>query len=88
VQQSAKSVVPSDVIDLSSGAVRQWPQGSGLAEAAVRPVTVVMRELAERCYCMLLIPDQDAVEELAAKGTDEAFGDGWLAVPVPVSESN
>jgi hypothetical protein len=62
--------------------------GEWLAEAAVRPVTVVMRELAERCYCMLLIPKQDAVEELAANGTDEAFGDGWPAMPVPVSESN
>jgi len=39
VEQSAEPVTPEDVVDLGCCAPGEWPQGSGLAESAVRPVT-------------------------------------------------
>ena len=41
VEQSAKSVAPSEVVDLGCP-VRERSQGSGLTEAAVWPVIVVV----------------------------------------------
>ena len=43
----------------------------------MRPVFVEMvLELAEHGCRVSLVDDQDAVEEFAADGADEAFGDG------------
>ena len=76
VEQSAESVAPSDV-DFCSGALRQSSLGSGLAEGAMRSVFVEMVfELVENDAGVSLVDDQDAVEEFAADGADEAFGDG------------
>ena len=58
------------------GAVGQRVWGSGLVEGAVWPVVVVvLRVPGKRCCSVLLVDDEDAVEELAADGADEAFGD-------------
>jgi hypothetical protein len=77
VEQSAESVAAPDVVDLGCCVVGEWSQGSGLAESAVRPVTVVVElVLAKYGRGMGLVDDQDVVEEFAADGADEAFGDG------------
>jgi hypothetical protein len=77
VEQSAESVAAPDVVDLGWCVVGEWSQGSGLAESAVRPVTVVVElVLAKYGRGMGLVDDQDVVEEFAADGADEAFGDG------------
>jgi hypothetical protein len=77
VEQSAEAVAPSSVVDLGCCVVGKWSQGSGLAESAVRPVTVVVEFVLAKYGCSVaLIDDQDVVEELAADGADEAFGDG------------
>jgi hypothetical protein len=48
-----------------------------LAEGPVRPVFVEMvLKLVENGCRVSLVDDQDAVEEFAADGADEAFGDG------------
>ena len=48
-----------------------------MAEGPVRPVFVEMvLELAESGCRVSLVEDQDAVEEFATEGADEAFGDG------------
>ncbi len=48
-----------------------------MAECAVRPVpVVVVLVLAERCRGVPPVDDRDSVEELAADGADETFGDG------------
>ena len=48
-----------------------------MAEGPVRPVLVEMvLELAENGCRVSLVDDQGAVEEFAADGADEAFGDG------------
>jgi hypothetical protein len=82
VQQSAEAVAPADVVDLGSRRVGQWSKGSGLAESAVWPVIVVVELVAAKCgRGVVLIDDQDAVQEFAADGADEAFGDGaWPVV--------
>ena len=41
VDQSADPVVSPDVVDRGWGAAGEGPEGSGLAESAVRPVIVV-----------------------------------------------
>jgi hypothetical protein len=77
VEQSAESVAAPDVVDLGCCVVGEWSQGSGLAESAVRPVTVVVElVLAKYGRGMGLVDVQDVVEEFAADGADEAFGDG------------
>jgi hypothetical protein len=56
--------------------VGKWSTGSGLRQCAVQPVSVVVLfVLGERCCGVPLIGDQDPVEEFAANGADEAFGD-------------
>jgi hypothetical protein len=51
--------------------------GDGLAEGAVRPVIVVVEPvLAKGGRGVALVDDQGAVEELAADGAEEAFGNG------------
>jgi len=59
------------------GAVGQRVWGSGLVEGAVWPVVVVVLRVPGKrcCSVVLLVDDEDAVEELAADGADEAFGD-------------
>ena len=50
--------------------------GSGLAEGAVRPVTVVMvLERVQHGCSVPLIDDQKTVEEFAADRADESLGD-------------
>ena len=74
VEQSVESVATSDVVDLCFGALWQGSSGSGLAEGAVRSVFVEMvLELVENGCRVSLVEDQDAVEEFAADGADEAF---------------
>jgi hypothetical protein len=64
-------------VDLGCCAPGEWPQGSALAESAVRPVTVVVKfVLAKYGRGVALVDDEDAVEELAADGADKAFSDG------------
>jgi hypothetical protein len=64
-------------VDLGCCVVGEWSQGSGLAESAMRPVTVVVElVLAKYGRGMGLVDVQDVVEEFAADGADEAFGDG------------
>ena len=47
-----------------------------MAERAVWPVIVVVVFVPAQDSCgMALVDDQDAVEEFAADGADEAFGD-------------
>jgi hypothetical protein len=77
VEQSAESVAPADVVNLGWCVAGECSQGSGLAEGAVRPVIVVVElVLAKGGRGVALVDDQDAVEELAADGADEAFGNG------------
>ena len=47
---------------------REW-------DLAAQPILLVL-VLAERCRGVPLVDDQDSVEELAADGADETFGDG------------
>jgi hypothetical protein len=55
----------------------EWSQWSGLAESVVRPVTVVVKfVLAKYGRGVAPIDDEDAVEEFASDGADEAFGNG------------
>jgi hypothetical protein len=55
---------------------RERSQGSSLAKSAGAAVTVVVKLVLVKHSCgVALIDDQDAVEELAADGADEAFGD-------------
>ena len=77
VQQSAEAVAPADVVGLGSRWVGEWSQGSGLAQSAVWPVIVVVEFVLAKCRGgVALVDDEDAVEEFAADGADEAFGDG------------
>jgi hypothetical protein len=56
--------------------------GERLAESAVRPMSVVVAlELAEYGCGVSLVDDQETVEEFAAEGADEAFGDGAGSMP-------
>jgi hypothetical protein len=51
--------------------------GSGLTEGAVWPVVVVMAcVLLEHGCGVTVVDDHDMVEEFAADGADQAFGDG------------
>jgi hypothetical protein len=76
MDQSAEPVASSNAVDLGSGVVGEGSLGSGLAEGAVWPVTVVMAfVVAQHGSGVLLVDDQDAVEEFATDGADEAFGD-------------
>jgi hypothetical protein len=60
--------------------------GSGLDKGAVWPmVVVVLGVLAQRNCGVPLVGDEESVEELAADGADEAFGDRVrTAAPGPV----
>lgn len=76
VNEPAEPVASSDPSDLSCGVVRKGSRGRGLAESTVRAVIVVMvRVLLKHGRSMPPVDDQEAVEELAAEGVDEAFGD-------------
>ena len=50
VEQSAEPVAPPDVVNLGCCALGERSQGSGLAESAVRPVTVFIRGRGLRRY--------------------------------------
>ena len=76
VEQSAEPVAPSDGVRLARGRLGEWSEGSGLAERPVWPVAVVMLGvLGQHGDGLPLIDDQGAVEEFAADGADEPFGD-------------
>jgi hypothetical protein len=76
VEQSAEPVAPSDTFRVARSRLGEWPEGSGLAERAVWPVAVVVLGVRRQHGCgVSLVGDEDAVEELAADGADEAFGD-------------
>ncbi len=65
-----------DLADLGRCALGEWSRGSSLPQAAVRPVIVVVAfELAEYGCRVSLVGDQEAVEQFAADGADEALGD-------------
>src|SRR6185312_13351199 len=75
VEQSAEPVPPSDTVRIARSRLGEWPEGSGLAERAVWPVAVVVLGVRRQQGCgASLVDDEDAVEELAADGADEAFG--------------
>jgi hypothetical protein len=76
VEEPAETVAPSDLVDVDWRAVGERARGCSLIQGAVRPVTVVVAlELAEHGCRVSLIDDQEAVEEFAADGADEALGD-------------
>jgi len=75
VEQSAEAVAPSDTFRVARSRLGEWPEGSGLAERPVWPVAVVVLGVRRQHGCgVSLVGDEDAVEELAADGADEAFG--------------
>jgi hypothetical protein len=76
VDETAKAIAPSDLVDLVWRAAGEWARGSSLIQGAVWPIIVVMAfELAQYGGCVSLIDDQEAVEEFAADRSDEALGD-------------
>ena len=76
VEQSAEPVAPLDGIRVARCPLGEWSEGSGLAEGAVRPVAVVMLFVLAQHRCGVpLVGDEDAVEEFATDGADEALGD-------------
>ena len=86
VEEAADAVVSLDLADVGRRGLREWPCGSGLPQAAVRAVMVVVAlELAQHGCGVSLVDDQKAVEEFAADGADEAFRDGVCAVRAPAS---
>jgi hypothetical protein len=63
VDETAKAVAPSDLVDLVWRAAEEWARGSSLIQGAVWPMIVVMTfELAQYDGCASLIDDQEAVE--------------------------
>ena len=80
---SVEAVEPVGSFDLADlGRLGEWPCGSSVAQGAVRTVIVVVAlELAYRGCGVSFVDDQDPVEEFAADGADEAFGDGVAACP-------
>jgi hypothetical protein len=76
VEEAAEAVVSLDLVDVGRRALGEWPCGSCLPERSVWTVIVVMEcELAQRDCGVSLVDDQKTVEEFAAEGADEAFGD-------------
>ncbi len=76
VEEAAEAVVSLDLADVSRRGVGEWPCGSYLPERSVWTVIVVMAcELAQHGRGVSLVDDQKTVEEFAADGADEAFGD-------------
>jgi hypothetical protein len=56
--------------------LRQWFQRGGCVQGAVRPVQIVVSlVLAQNPPQMILVPDEGAVQELAAASPDPAFSD-------------
>jgi hypothetical protein len=77
VEEAAEAVVSLDLVDLGRRAVGECPCGGCLAQAAVRPMMIVVAlELAKHGCGVSLVDDQKTVEEFAADGADEAFRDG------------
>jgi hypothetical protein len=76
VDEGADAVASLDLAWVGSRSVEEWTCGSSLPQPAVRPMAVVMAfELAQHGCGVSLVDDQQAVEEFAADGADEAFGD-------------
>jgi hypothetical protein len=76
VEEAAEAVVSFDLEYLGWRAVGEWPCGSCLSQAAVRTVIVVVAlELAQHGCGVSLVDEEKTVEEFAADGADEAFGD-------------
>ena len=76
VEQAAELVPSSDAVRLARRVLGELAEGSGLAEHVVWPAAVVMLGVLDQYGCgMPLVGDEDAVEELAADGADEAFDD-------------
>jgi hypothetical protein len=71
VERSTEPVAPLDGVRLA----RRWSWGSGLAERAVWPTAVVVVLIPAGHRGGVPLIDQDAVEEFAANGADETFGD-------------
>src|ERR1017187_4712849 len=75
VDQATGASVPSDAGLLKIDRVGQRFQRRGAVQGAVRPVLIVMSlVLAQDSPQMSLIPDEAAVQELAAASADPAFG--------------
>jgi hypothetical protein len=76
VDQATDASVSSDAVLVEVGRFGQRFQRRGTVQGAVRPVLIVVSfVLAQDPPQMGLVPDQGAVEELAAASPDPAFGD-------------
>ena len=80
VEDAAESVASSDVevVDLPRIRVlyRRWLVGTGVRDALVRPVgVVVVLELPQGVEQVVLVPDQGAVQEFASAGLHPPFRD-------------
>jgi hypothetical protein len=68
VEQPTEPVAPPDGVRVARRRLGEWSEGSGLAERAVWPVTVVVLGVLGQHRCsMPLVGDQGAVEEFAAE---------------------
>ena len=71
VNQPAEPVSSSDLVEGGEEDV-----GGGLTESAVRTMIVVNQRVPlQHGRGVVLVDDQDAVDDFAAEGADEAFGD-------------
>ena len=69
-----------DDLGVTEGPGLPWAaRGSGLGEAEVRTIVVVVRDvLADQAQKMTVVEDDDMVEELAPDAADPTFGDTVL----------
>ena len=69
-----------DDLGVTEGPGLPWAaRGSGLGEAEVRTIVVVVRDvLADQAQQMTVVKDDDMVEELAPDAADPTFGDTVL----------
>jgi hypothetical protein len=76
VEEAAEAVALVDLVDLDWCAMGERACRSSLPQCAVRPVIVVMALGLTKHGCgVASVEDQEAVEEFAADGPDEALGD-------------
>jgi hypothetical protein len=77
VDQPTDTSLSSDAALTEIDRLGQRFQRRGAAQGAVRPVLIVVDlVLAQDLPQMGLVPDEGAVQELAAASADPAFGDG------------
>jgi hypothetical protein len=78
VDQSAEPVVSLDVVDRGWGVAGEESQGSGLAESAVRPMSVVVAlELAQYGCGVSLVDDLGTPRELRTAAMGSNYAATW-----------